>query len=111
MSLVDYLSTLNLEPIVPYTEQTTRAISLNYLSSQFGAIPLPIIGNAAVKCINNTQRLALSTRGSPVESLCVDRELRRAHTSPKFTRRLWGVLGLCLLSVIIVILSKSSSLL
>lgn len=105
--LIDYISTLNLDPGIAYSEQTTRALSLNYLNSMTRNIDVSILGSVAVGCLSQPQRLSIDALGVPYEPLCVDGALRAAMPPLGALRPLVALALACILAFVLLILGKS----
>lgn len=108
-SVIEYLNGLNIDPTLSYSEQSTRAISLNYLATLQDRIDAAVLGNTAAACVGVTQQLRVSTLGIPYEQLCVDRTLRTLTLARDVSHQLLAAAVACIAAIVLLVAGIKNS--
>lgn len=101
MELPEYLASLQIEPFVTYSENSTRALMLNWILQS--SLDPVLIGNAIKTCINVPERLQVSFEYEPLLKSCMQKYVSRSKFPLEIEKR-WTIIAfiLVILAAIIV---------
>lgn len=69
-TLQEYLLSLKLSPFYEYSEESTRAMFINYLVQK--SLSKESFGNIAISCLQQPERLIVDLLGKPLYGSCIE---------------------------------------